>query len=74
MDELLSENAPLIWRNDCIDSFETLKRKLTEAHILRFLDWKRKLHAHTYVYAIIVSAVLTQLGYDHMDHPNTYAN
>nr|GEV40944.1 reverse transcriptase domain-containing protein [Tanacetum cinerariifolium] len=34
-----SREAPFVFSKDCIDAFETLKKKLTEASILVFPDW-----------------------------------
>nr|GEY04200.1 DNA-directed DNA polymerase [Tanacetum cinerariifolium] len=36
---LLEKETPFLFSKDCIDSFETLKKKLTEAPILIFPDW-----------------------------------
>ena len=74
MGELSRENVPFIWTKECIDSFETLKRKLIEAPILRFLNWIKKFHAHINASEIEVGEILTQPRYDQMDHPNSYAS
>ncbi|GKB76098.1 reverse transcriptase domain-containing protein [Tanacetum coccineum] len=39
MTHLLKKNTPFIFSNECIQAFETLKKKLTEAPILITLDW-----------------------------------
>ncbi|GKD34553.1 reverse transcriptase domain-containing protein [Tanacetum coccineum] len=39
MTHLLEENTPFIFSNDCIQAFETLKKKLTKAPILIAPDW-----------------------------------
>nr|GEX03829.1 reverse transcriptase domain-containing protein [Tanacetum cinerariifolium] len=39
MTHLLEKETPFVFSKDCIDSFETLKKKLTEASILVELDW-----------------------------------
>nr|GEV00067.1 reverse transcriptase domain-containing protein [Tanacetum cinerariifolium] len=36
---LLEKETPFVFFKDCIDAFETLKKKLTEAPILVFPDW-----------------------------------
>nr|GEZ95800.1 reverse transcriptase domain-containing protein [Tanacetum cinerariifolium] len=36
---LLDKETPFMFYKDCIDAFETLKKKLTEASILVVLDW-----------------------------------
>ncbi|GJU52705.1 reverse transcriptase domain-containing protein, partial [Tanacetum coccineum] len=39
MTHLLEKNTPFIFSNECIQAFNTLKKKLTEAPILIALDW-----------------------------------
>nr|GEV90195.1 hypothetical protein [Tanacetum cinerariifolium] len=39
MTHLLEKETPLVFSKDCIDAFETLKKKLTEAPILVVPDW-----------------------------------
>nr|GEW16667.1 hypothetical protein [Tanacetum cinerariifolium] len=39
MTRLLEKETPYVFSKDCIDAFETLKRKLTEAPILVVPDW-----------------------------------
>nr|GEV58952.1 reverse transcriptase domain-containing protein [Tanacetum cinerariifolium] len=39
MTHLLEKETPFVFSKYCIDSFETLKKKLTEASILVFPDW-----------------------------------
>ncbi|GKA67727.1 reverse transcriptase domain-containing protein [Tanacetum coccineum] len=39
MNYLLEKNTPFIFSDECIQAFETLKKKLTEALILIALDW-----------------------------------
>nr|GEY86837.1 reverse transcriptase domain-containing protein [Tanacetum cinerariifolium] len=39
MTHLLEKNAPFVFSNDCIQAFQTLKEKLTEAPILIAPDW-----------------------------------
>ncbi|GKA85343.1 reverse transcriptase domain-containing protein [Tanacetum coccineum] len=39
MTHLLEKNTPFIFSNDCIQAFQTLKKKLTEAPILIAPDW-----------------------------------
>ncbi|GJS53859.1 reverse transcriptase domain-containing protein [Tanacetum coccineum] len=39
MTHLLEKNTPFIFSNECIQAFETLKKKLTEAPILIAADW-----------------------------------
>ncbi|GJW79873.1 reverse transcriptase domain-containing protein [Tanacetum coccineum] len=39
MTHLLEKETPFVFSKDCIDAFETLKKKLTEAPILVVSDW-----------------------------------
>nr|GFB24781.1 reverse transcriptase domain-containing protein [Tanacetum cinerariifolium] len=39
MTHLLEKETPFVFSKDCIDAFETFKKKLTEASILVVLDW-----------------------------------
>nr|GEV54286.1 hypothetical protein [Tanacetum cinerariifolium] len=39
MTHLLKKETPFVFSKDCIDAFETLKKKLTEASILVVPDW-----------------------------------
>nr|GEW03737.1 reverse transcriptase domain-containing protein [Tanacetum cinerariifolium] len=39
MTHLLEKETPFVFSKDCIDAFETLKKKLTEAPILDVPDW-----------------------------------
>nr|GEZ28091.1 reverse transcriptase domain-containing protein [Tanacetum cinerariifolium] len=39
MTHLLEKETPFVFSKECIDAFETLKKKLTEAPILVVLDW-----------------------------------
>lgn len=74
MEELLKEDFTLIWNQECTYSFETLKKKLVEVPILKFLDWSKKFHVHIDASTIAVGEILTQPGEDNMDHPNAYAS
>ncbi|GJZ82417.1 hypothetical protein Tco_0647590 [Tanacetum coccineum] len=42
MTHLLEKGTPFVFSKDCIDAFQTLKKKLTEAPILVVPDWKTK--------------------------------
>nr|GEW85477.1 DNA-directed DNA polymerase [Tanacetum cinerariifolium] len=39
MTHLLEKETPFVFSKDCVNAFETLKKKLTEAPILVMLDW-----------------------------------
>ncbi|GJX04144.1 reverse transcriptase domain-containing protein [Tanacetum coccineum] len=43
MTHLLEKETPFVFSKDCIDAFETLKKKLTEALILVVPDWNLSL-------------------------------
>ena len=73
LDELLRQGIEFTWSKDCNDSFQTLKKKLVEAPILKFLNWSIKFHVHINMSAIEVGAILVQT-YDDVDHPNSYAS
>ena len=46
LEELLREYQEFDWTEECNISFDTLKRKLVEAPILRFSNWSIKFHVH----------------------------
>jgi len=73
MDELLCQGVEFTWLKECNDSFETLKKKLVEALILKFPNWLIKFHVHIDASAIGVEVVLAQ-PYDFVGHPNSYAS
>lgn len=73
LDELLRQGVEFIWSKECIDSFETLKKKLVEPPILKFPNWLIRFHVHIDASAIAVEAILAQ-PYDNVDHPNSYAS
>ena len=60
--------------NNAHDAFETRKKKLGKAPILRFPDWSKKFHFHIDALAIIVGPILAQPRDDNLDHPNAYAS
>ena len=67
LEELLREDQEFDWTDECNISFETLKRKLVEAPILRFPNWSIKLHVHIDTSGLVIGAILTQPGDDGMD-------
>nr|GEV58252.1 reverse transcriptase domain-containing protein [Tanacetum cinerariifolium] len=66
MNHLLEKETPFVFSKDCINAFETLKKKLTEAPILVVPDWNLpfKLICDASDFAI-GCAVLGQLYTDH---------
>ena len=71
--ELLREDQEFEWTYECNISFDTLKRKLVEAPILRFPNWSIKFHVHIDTSGLAIGMILTQLGDDGMDYPIVYS-
>ena len=74
LEELLREHQEFDWTEECNISFETLKRKLVEAPILRFSNWSAKFHVHIDALGLEIGAILTQPRDNGMDYPNAYAS
>ena len=74
LEELLREDQEFDWTEECNISFETLKRKLVEAPILRFPNWSTKFHVHIDASGLAIGTILRQLGEDRMDYPIIYIN
>ena len=60
--ELLREDQEFNWTEECDTSFDTLKRKLVEAPILRFSNRSIKFHVHIDASGLVIGEILTQLG------------
>nr|GEY52916.1 reverse transcriptase domain-containing protein [Tanacetum cinerariifolium] len=60
MTHLLEKNSPFIFSNECIQSFRTLKEKLTEALILIALNWDQPFELICDASDYAVGAVLGQ--------------
>ena len=73
LDELLRQGVEFTWSKECNDSFETLKKKLVEAPILKFPNLSIHFHVHIDASTIAIGAILAQ-PYDDVDHPNSYAS
>ncbi|GJX49130.1 reverse transcriptase domain-containing protein [Tanacetum coccineum] len=58
MTHLLEKDTPFIFSKECIEAFETLKKKLTEAPILVALDWDLPFEIMCDVSDFTVGAVL----------------
>ena len=69
LEEMLGEYQEFIWTEECDTSFDTLKRKLVEAPILRFPNWSIKFHVHIDAWGLEIGAILTQPGEEKMDYP-----
>ena len=74
LEELLKEDQEYDWTKECNASFDTLKKKLVEAPILRFPNWSIKFHVHIDASGIAIGAILTQPGDDGMDYPIVYSS
>nr|GFA76146.1 reverse transcriptase domain-containing protein [Tanacetum cinerariifolium] len=60
MTHLLEKETPFMFSKDCINAFETLKKKLTEAPILVFPDWNLPFELMCDVCDFAIGAVLGQ--------------
>nr|GEU48803.1 DNA-directed DNA polymerase [Tanacetum cinerariifolium] len=65
MTYLFEKETPFVFSKDCIDAFETLKNKLTEASILVVLDWNLPFELMCDASDFAIGAVLGQLYTDH---------
>ena len=72
LEELLREDQEFDWTNEYNISFDTLKKKLVEAPILKFLNWSIKFHVHIDASGLAIGTVLTQPWEDGMDYPIVY--
>ncbi|GKC79903.1 reverse transcriptase domain-containing protein [Tanacetum coccineum] len=60
MTHLLEKETPFVFSKDCIDAFETLKKKLTEAPILVVPDWNLPFELMCDASNFVIGAVLGQ--------------
>nr|GFB00570.1 reverse transcriptase domain-containing protein [Tanacetum cinerariifolium] len=60
MTHLLEKETPFVFSKDCIDAFETLKKKLIEAPILVVLDWNLPFELTCAASDFAIGAVLGQ--------------
>ena len=74
LEELLREDQEFEWTEECNISFDTLKRKLVEAPVLRFLNWSIQFHVHIDASGLAIGMILTQPGDDGMDYPIVYSS
>ncbi|GKA40990.1 reverse transcriptase domain-containing protein [Tanacetum coccineum] len=65
MTHLLEKDAPFIFSKECVESFNILKKKLTEAPILVAPDWDLPFEIMSDASDYTVGAVLGQLYTDH---------
>ncbi|GJT82681.1 reverse transcriptase domain-containing protein [Tanacetum coccineum] len=73
MTHLLEKNTPFIFSNECIEAFQTLKKKLTEAPILIAPDWDLPFELMCYARDFAICAVLGQRHEKHF-RPIHYAS
>ncbi|GKA81188.1 reverse transcriptase domain-containing protein [Tanacetum coccineum] len=64
-DYLLEKKTPFVFSKDCIDAFQTLKKKLTEAPILVVLDWNLPFELMCDASDFAIGAVLGQRKMKH---------
>nr|GEV22296.1 DNA-directed DNA polymerase [Tanacetum cinerariifolium] len=72
MTHLLEKETPFVFSKDCIDAFETLKKKLTEALILVVPDWNLPFELMCDASDFAIGAVLRQRRMKHFQ-PIHYA-
>nr|GEX37079.1 DNA-directed DNA polymerase [Tanacetum cinerariifolium] len=60
MTHLLEKETPFVFSKECVDAFDTLKKKLTEASILVVPDWNLPFELMCYVSDFAIGAVLGQ--------------
>ncbi|GJT10338.1 reverse transcriptase domain-containing protein [Tanacetum coccineum] len=73
MTHLLEKDAPFVFSQDCIDAFETLKKKLTKAQILVVPDWNLPFELMCDASDFAIGAVLGQRKKKHFQ-PIHYAS
>ncbi|GJU51577.1 reverse transcriptase domain-containing protein [Tanacetum coccineum] len=73
MTHLLEKETPFVFSKDCIDAFQTLKKKLTEAPILVVLDWNLPFELMCDASDFAIGAVLGQRKTKHFQ-PIHYAS
>nr|GEW31746.1 NBS-containing resistance-like protein [Tanacetum cinerariifolium] len=73
MTHLLEKETPFVFSKDCIDAFETLKNKLTEAPILVVSDWNLSFELMCDANDFAIGAILGQHKKEHFQ-PIHYAN
>ncbi|GKF38285.1 reverse transcriptase domain-containing protein, partial [Tanacetum coccineum] len=73
MTHLLEKNTPFIFFDDCIQAFQTLKKKITEAPILIALDWDLPFELMCDASDFAIGAVLGQRHEKHF-RPIHYAS
>nr|GEU41393.1 reverse transcriptase domain-containing protein [Tanacetum cinerariifolium] len=73
MTHLLENETPFVFSKECVDAFNTLKKKLTEALILVVPDWNLPFELMCDASSFTIGAVLGQRKTKHL-HPIHYAS
>nr|GEZ61057.1 reverse transcriptase domain-containing protein [Tanacetum cinerariifolium] len=68
MTHLLKKETPFVFSKDCIDAFETFKKKLTETLILVVPDWNLPFELMCNASDFVIGAVLIQQKTKHFKH------
>nr|GEW03825.1 reverse transcriptase domain-containing protein [Tanacetum cinerariifolium] len=74
MSRLLKKDTPFIFSQECVEAFQTLKRKLTEAHILIAPDWDIPFELMCDASNFAIGAVLGIMYTDHSALKYLFAN
>lgn len=74
LNKLLKKRSIYKWNVDCQKAFETLKKKLTSAPVLKYPDFSRPFTIHTDALNFAVGAVLTQKDENGLEHPVVYVS
>ncbi|GJS61269.1 reverse transcriptase domain-containing protein [Tanacetum coccineum] len=74
MTHLLKKKTPFVFSKDCIDAFETLKKKLTEAPILVVPDWNLPFELMCDASDFAIGVVLGQRKTKHFQHIHYASN
>jgi hypothetical protein len=74
MENLLKKDYQFEWKDECQQSFDTLKQKMVTMPILVFPDWSKEFHVHVDASSIALGAVLAQPGEGDIDHPLAFAS
>nr|GEW98296.1 hypothetical protein [Tanacetum cinerariifolium] len=70
MTHLLEKETPFVFYKDCIDAFETLKKKFTEAPILVVPDWNLPFELMCDASDFAIGAVLGQHHLSRLENPH----
>ena len=60
--DLLRKSVSEIWDEHCYRAFGELKRRLTSAHVLKFLEFKKPFEVHTDALDFAIGEVVMQEG------------